>query len=69
MYFQQNIKTLRIKQGMTQIQLGNALGLSDAQIRKYENQETLRIRLSTLIDIAAVLEVSIDDLLLKDLSK
>jgi transcriptional regulator with XRE-family HTH domain len=61
------LKMLRTDAGMTQSQLGDAIGgLSDQQIRKYENG-TSDIPISKLPVIARVLNVEVLDILGDDL--
>ncbi len=54
-----NLKKLRIKNGMTQQQLANLLGISQQSVNKYENQGA-EPDISTLQAIAACFHTSID---------
>ncbi len=56
------IRRLRVRQRITQKQLGAALGLSFTQIQKYESGAN-RISLRTFLDMAGPLEVSVHELL------
>lgn len=51
--------------GMTQEELATALGITFQQVQKYERGQN-RIAVSRLMEIAAVLEVSVYDLLTPD---
>ena len=50
------LRQLRLRARLTQQGLGNAIGVSFAQVQKYENGKN-RIALSTLIQICKVLDV------------
>jgi transcriptional regulator with XRE-family HTH domain len=58
----QQLKTLRKKRGMTQVQLAEKIGLTQAAIASYESGR-IRILDITLIDLAKALNVSTDELL------
>lgn len=60
-----NIKTYRKKQGLTQTNLANRAGLNVRQIQKIENEEakTENITLKTMQAIAQALNAKIDDLI------
>jgi len=55
------IKELRIERGMSQMDVGAAIGIDRENIRKYEKglQEP---KLTTILKFAAVFKVSLDDL-------
>lgn len=57
-----NVKTLRLKRGLSQAQLAEALGLTFQQIQKYESAAN-RISASTLVEIARILDVESSALL------
>lgn len=59
-----NLKTLRLRAGMTQQQLADAAGIFVRQVQKLENGETqiLNLRLHTVLSLADALGVSVDKL-------
>lgn len=59
------VKTYRKKQGLTQTELANRAGLNIRQVQKIENGEvkTENITLKTMQAIAQALNVKIDDLI------
>lgn len=57
----QNIRMQRLKIGMSQEQLGKALGLTFQQVQKYE-KGTNRVGSSRLFQIASIFEVPIEAL-------
>ncbi len=66
-YFSENLKFLTSKTKINQNQLANKLGIDRQQITRYlKGNEPSYDR---LILIASIFNLSIDDLLLKDLSK
>lgn len=66
-YFSNNLKFLTSKTNINQNQLANKLGIDRQQITKYI--KGIEPGYDRLISIASIFNVSIDDLLLKDLSK
>ena len=56
------VRRLRAARGLSQTELGNAVNVTFQQIQKYEGG-TNRIAASTLVRIAAALDVSTDELL------
>src|SRR5688572_28490337 len=62
-----NLKFLRVQQGLTQKQLAEKLGLKQAAIGAYE-EERATPPLTSLVDIARIFNVSIDNLVNRDLS-
>lgn len=62
-----NLKFLRSQQGLTQKQLAEKLGLKQAAIGAYE-EERATPPLTSLLDIAKIFNVSIDNLVNRDLS-
>ena len=58
----QQLKTLRIKQGLTQVQLSEKVGLTQAAIASYESGR-IRILDVILVDLAKALNTSTDMLL------
>lgn len=60
-----NVKTYRKKQGLTQTDLANRAGLNIRQIQKIENDEvqTENVTLKTMQAIAQALNAKIDDLI------
>ena len=61
------IKELRVKNNYTQGQLAKATGLSPAHISNIETAHT-KVSLSSVIDIADVLNVSVDELVCEGIS-
>lgn len=66
MYFSSNLEWIRKKKNLTQEELAKELGIGQQGIAHYESGKR-EPTLNGLIRIAKVLEVSIDDLLTKDL--
>jgi len=62
----ERIKKARIKRGMTQTDLGNALGLSKAAISRWERGFTANLKRDTLKRLAVVLDTSPTELILDD---
>ena len=62
MKFQQRLKELRIKHGLTQEELGKLLGVTGANCTRYETQNA-NPKLATLIKMAQIFGVSVDYLL------
>lgn len=61
MQFSQNLKEYRLALGLTQKAMAQHLGISDRGYRYYE-MGTREPNLSSLIQIADILNVSLDDL-------
>ncbi len=68
MYFDTNVKHLRLQLELTQEQLAKKLDKSKRAIQDYERGIN-KPSVDHLIEIAAFFNVSIDDILLKDLTK
>lgn len=66
MYFGNNLSFLRTKKRLTQTDMSNILGVSQGTIANYEKR-TRKPDIQAIIGIAQFFEVSIDDLLTKDL--
>lgn len=64
-FFHQNIKTLRKKSGLTQLELSELIGISQAAYQKWEQDRTPS--LEKIVFIARFYKITIDDLLCKDL--
>ena len=62
MKFAENLKTLRLEQGLTQEQLANAIQVSQSTIHLWENGKT-DVTGFYLVKLAQVLKVSADELL------
>lgn len=62
MQLSEKIKKIRIQNGLTQSQLGDAIGVSKVSVSGYESGKRVP-DLSTLIRIADIFEVSVDFLL------
>ncbi len=60
--FADNIKTLRDKVGLTQLQLGEKLGFSDKTISKWENGDVMP-DVATLDHIASYFKITVNDLI------
>ncbi|QVK21362.1 helix-turn-helix transcriptional regulator [Mycoplasmatota bacterium] len=69
MFVNKNIKTLREREGLTQVELAKRIGVSDRTIQKYESSKILDYKLTTLIIFKELFNVSLDDLVFKDLTK
>lgn len=61
MNFSTNFKNLRLKSGMTQAELGDALGVSDKTVSKWENG-AFQPPLEKLVAVADIFGVTIDSL-------
>lgn len=57
------IKTARISKGMTQEELGKALGVQKSAIAKYENGRVVNIKRSTLKKISDILGIAPSELI------
>lgn len=68
MYLGLNIKRLRKARKLSQTELGEELGVSNSQIGAYESEKS-EPPVSKLILLADLFEVSLQDLVLTDLSK
>ena len=68
MHLGKNIKFLRKKLKVNQSEIGERVGVSKAAISSYEGGGSVP-GIDTLIQLAMVFEVSIDDLLLRDIEK
>ncbi|MTB49800.1 helix-turn-helix domain-containing protein [Lewinella sp. W8] len=68
MYFVQNVKHLLDERRWNNAELSRATNISPAQIGRYLSG-THQPKVETVIAVAKVLDVNIDDLLLKDLSQ
>ncbi len=62
--FADNIKTLREKLGLTQVQLGEKLGFSDKTISKWENGDVMP-DVATLDHVASYFNITVNDLIEK----
>ncbi len=60
--FAENIKILREKVGLTQVQLGEKLGFSDKTISKWENGDVMP-DVATLDHIASYFKITVNDLI------
>jgi transcriptional regulator with XRE-family HTH domain len=67
MYLSQNIKFLRKTNSLTQAEFGDKLGIQASQITKYE-KGTSDPPVAKLIQIADIFEVSLQDLVMTDLT-
>ncbi len=67
--FSKNLKYLRKKHNMYQEELGSLIGISQQTVASYENNSNADPRLSVLVKLSNLFNVSIDDLVKKDLSK
>lgn len=66
LYFAENLAYLRKQKGLSQSELSEKIGMSRAVVSLYEMGKR-EPKSSNLAEIAQILEVSIDDLLTKDL--
>lgn len=64
----ERIKSNRQRIGMTQTQLGEALGVQKSAIQKYESGSVTNIKLTTLVKMAEVFDISVSSLLGDQLS-
>ena len=67
MYIKQNIKVLRKKTGLSQEALASKIGMSKANVSSYERGRVVP-PLDIIIKLSKLFEVSIDDLVLKNLA-
>jgi transcriptional regulator with XRE-family HTH domain len=63
-----NLKFLRMKQGLTQKQLAEKLGLKQAAVGAYE-EERATPPVTSLVEITKIFDVTLDNLVNKDLSQ
>ena len=59
----EKIKAARVRKGMTQEELGNALGVQKSAIAKYEKGRVVNIKRSTLKKISDVLGIAPSELI------
>ncbi len=69
MYLSSNIKYLRIKNNIQQKDLGKAIGITDRQVRQYENGELKNPNFELVIKIADYFHVSLDELIRDNLNR
>lgn len=67
MYLKENLAYLRKKNSISQMELGDKLGVTKQAVSNWETGHTNGMPLETLINLASIFSVSIDDLLTKDL--
>lgn len=63
-----NLKFLRVKQGLTQKQLAEKLGLKQAAVGAYEEERSTP-PVASLVEMSKIFNVSLDNLVNKDLSQ
>ena len=63
MNFKENLKKLRIKKGLTQIELAKKLNISLETIRRYEQDRAQPQKLEILEQLTFILECDYNDLL------
>lgn len=63
----EKIKNARIQMGLTQQELGDAIGVQKSAIAKYENGRVVNIKRSTLQKIASTLKMRPSELVFEDL--
>lgn len=68
MYFSQNIRLLRKAAKMTQLDLGDYLGVGHVAVSSYE-KGLVTPKFEGLIKLSELFNVSLDDLVFKDLSQ
>lgn len=59
----QRLLELRQKRGLTQTELGQMVGISSMQVRRYEKKGIRTMRVHRLYDLAAALDCSVADIL------
>lgn len=69
MYLHSNITYLREKKGITNRRMGAELKMSPKMAYEIEHKESIGTRLLTVMRVAEYFNVSIDDLIYKDLRK
>jgi len=68
LYLKTNIKHLRIKSNLTQTELANRTDTSKTTIQKYEYGDRTP-RIEHIVTLAQIFDVTLDDFVLKDLTK
>lgn len=68
MYLHSNITFLREQKGITNRRMAAELGFSSSMAQAIEHNESKGTRLLTVMKIAEYFQVSLDDLIYKDLS-
>lgn len=68
MYFAKNVTHLMRKKGWRNKELAEAIKISPQQVGRYLN-ESNQPKMETLVDLARLFDVTVDDLILVDLSK
>src|SRR5438045_6916066 len=69
MYFNSNIKLLRLRRGRTQDIVANELGVSRSTLNSYENGSIKNPTLDALMSFSKYFRMSIDTLVKIDMSK
>lgn len=67
-YIGKNIRHLRLNRNLSQEDLSNKLGLASSQVGSYERGKSYP-RFEGLIELARIFEVSLDDLVYRDIEK
>lgn len=62
-----NLKTFRVKSGLTQLEMADLIGISDKNWSNYERGKT-EPNVETLLKIASVFKISLDGLVSRDVS-
>lgn len=68
MYLRENLAYLRKKNSLSQVEVGQMLGVTKQAVSNWERGYTSGMAVETIISLAKLFSVSIDDLLTKDLS-
>ncbi|RGO18018.1 XRE family transcriptional regulator [Coprobacillus cateniformis] len=69
MYLKNNLKILRSKKGLSYRQMGKKCGIGYASINRLENEDDSNVKIHTLKKLADFFNITIDELVYKDLSK
>lgn len=66
-FLKENISYLRKKNNLSQTELGLKLNTSSQMISNWERGYTASIQIETIVELAELFDISIDDLIMKDL--
>ena len=69
MYLKNNLKILRSKKGLSYRQMRKQCGIGYASINRLENEDNSNVKIHTLKKLADFFNITIDELVYKDLSK
>lgn len=66
--FSNNLTYLRIQKGLSQDELSTIIGISQQTIGYYETSDSSNPKMTTLIKLSKLFNISLDDLITKDIT-